>query len=73
MNIDERLEKISQQLEIITGMQHAAEVRWERVREEEKRRLEELEARERRAREALLAGIAAYLKALGNGDEPHKE
>ena len=69
MTIDERLENISQQLEIITGMQLASEQR----AEEHERRMQELGARERKAREALLAGIAAYLRALGNGDEPHKE
>jgi hypothetical protein len=71
MNIDERLENISQQLEIITGMQLAAERRFEeheRRMEEQKRRLEVIDARERKARAALLSGIAAYLSALGNGD-----
>ena len=65
MTIDERLENISQQLEIITGMQHAAERRFE----EHERRMEEQDARERHAREALLSGIAAYLRALANGDK----
>jgi hypothetical protein len=69
MNIDERLGNISQQLEIITGMQLASELR----AEEHERRMQELGARERKAREALLTGIAAYLRALANGDEPHKE
>ena len=60
MTIDERLDNIAQQLEIITGMQHAAEVK-----------MQELDARERKGRVALLQGIAAYLEALNKegGDE----
>ncbi len=58
MTTDDRIENISQQLEIITGMQLAAE-----------RRMEEQDARERQARAALLTGIAAYLKALSGGEE----
>lgn len=68
MSIDERLENISQQLEIITGMQHAAELRFE----EHERKMEAQDTRERRAREALLSGIAAYLRALGNGNGEDK-
>ena len=62
MTIDERLENISQQLEIITGMQLAAERRFE----EHERKMAEQDARERQGREALLAGVAAYLHALGD-------
>lgn len=62
MTIDERLENISQQLEILTGMAVASE----RRATEMERKHELLDARERKAREALLTGIAAYLRSLGN-------
>jgi hypothetical protein len=65
MTIDERLENISQQLEIISSMQLASELR----AEEHERRMQALDARERKARAALLTGVAAYLRALGNGEE----
>jgi hypothetical protein len=65
MTIEERLESISQQLEIITGMQLASERRFDEMEAEHKR----LDARERKAREALLSGVAAYLRALQNGNE----
>ena len=65
MTIDERLKKISQQLEIITGLQYAAELRME----DHERLMAQQEARERQGREALLAGIAAYLRALGGNQQ----
>lgn len=55
----ERHEALSQSLEMLThDMQEARE------------RMDRLDARERKAREALLSGIAAYLRALGeeNGE-----
>jgi len=55
--IDERLEAVAQNLEL---MSHDLEA-W---KEEQKR----LDARERRARNALLAGIAAYMQALNEDD-----
>jgi hypothetical protein len=59
--IDERLEAIARNLEL-------AEAEQRQMRAEQKR----LDRRERQAREALLSGIAAYLRALadesGNGE-----
>jgi hypothetical protein len=59
--IDERLEALTHSLELM-----ALDI--EVTREEQQR----LDRRERAAREALLTGIAAYLRALGaaNGDDP---
>jgi hypothetical protein len=56
--IDERLEALTQSLELqaLENERHRAE-------------MERLDARERRARTALLTGIAAYLRALGD-DQP---
>jgi hypothetical protein len=56
--IDERLEAVVQSLELM-------QLDLEAMRAEQKR----LDARERRAREALLAGIVAYFTALKNGDD----
>lgn len=57
--IDERLEAITQSLELMR-------LDMEAMQAEHKR----LDARERHARGALLSGVAAYLRALGqpNGD-----
>lgn len=55
--IDERLEALVQSLELMRHDMEASE-----------RRMEALDARERRAREALLSGIAAYLRVLGEDD-----
>ena len=63
--IDERLEALAQSLELLTADVHQMQEE-NRKRDE---RMAELDARERRAREALLSGIAAYLRALGEGDE----
>jgi hypothetical protein len=52
MTIDERLENISQQLEILTGMQMANERRFAEM----ERKHEELDARERKAREGPAHG-----------------
>lgn len=49
MTLDERLEALTQSLELLASLHR------------------DLDARERRAREALLAGIAAYLQALQDG------
>ena len=54
--IDERLEALVQSLEL-------AQIEQERLRAEQER----LDRRERNARAALLAGIAAYLEALNEG------
>jgi len=51
--IDERLEAIAQSVELIAHMQAQGE-----------REIQRLAHRERTAREALLSGIAAYLRAL---------
>ena len=60
MTIDERLEALTMNLELMR-------LDLEASREAQKR----LDARERQAREAILSGIAAYLRALG--DEPPQE
>lgn len=54
-DFDERMQALRESLEL---MQHESE----RHRQE----IARLDARERKAREALLSGIAAYLRALGN-------
>lgn len=54
MTIDERIEALTQSLELLASLHR------------------DLDARERRAREALLTGIAAYLRALNNGEEEHQ-
>jgi len=56
--IDERLEVLVQSLELAQHEQ-------ERLRAEQER----LDRRERRARAALLTGIAAYLEALNEGND----
>ena len=61
MSIDERLQVVTQNLELLSQDIHQMQ--------DEMRRLD---ARERKGREALLAGIAAYLRTLqdnDNGDE----
>jgi hypothetical protein len=60
MTIDERLQALTQSVELLTLDVHALQ---------EQQKL--LDARERKARTALLSGIAAYLQALGteNADE----
>jgi hypothetical protein len=55
--IDERLEALVQSLELM-----------QIETEEHKQQIKALDARERQAREALLSGIAAYLRALGQGN-----
>lgn len=55
--LDERLEALTHSLELM-------QLEMEAARAEQKR----LNARERNAREALLTGIAAYLRALANGE-----
>ncbi len=58
LTIDERLEALTHSLELM-------QLESERHQEE----IARLDARERRARQALLVGIAAYLNALDeNGD-----
>ena len=58
MNIDERLEALTQSLELLRL-----------DREADMERIKRLDAKERRAREALMAGIAAYMQALAEDDE----
>jgi hypothetical protein len=58
MTIDERLEALTQTLELQL-----------RDAEAEREKLKRLDARERLAREALMRGIAAYLQALAEEDE----
>ena len=55
--IDERLEAVAQSLELAI-----------RETQDMKAEMRRLDMRERRAREALLAGIAAYLRALNEDD-----
>jgi uncharacterized protein YllA (UPF0747 family) len=55
MTIDERLTALAQSLELLTHDIHE-------MQESQKR----LDARESQARGALLAGVAAYLQALGD-------
>jgi hypothetical protein len=59
--IDERLEAITQSLELLSVNMHAAQ---EKAAEYEALQAR-LDARERKGREALLSGISAYLRALG--------
>jgi len=65
MTIDERLEALTQTLEL---MAHDAEASRERAAAD-RERMKRLDARERQAREALMAGIAAYMQALAEGDD----
>jgi hypothetical protein len=60
--IDERLQALTHNLEL-------AMLDIEATRKQQKR----LDQRERNAREALLSGIAAYLRALGNGGEDEED
>jgi hypothetical protein len=67
--IDERIEALTQSLELAV---HEGERQREEIARLDARMREEiarLDARERRARQALLTGIAAYLRALNEGDE----
>jgi hypothetical protein len=58
--LDERLGALTQSLELLT-----------RDVEAMRERMEAADRRERKARQAILTGIAAYLRALdANGDEP---
>lgn len=59
--IDERIDALTMNLELISADIEAF-----------RRRSEELDRRERQGREALLAGIAAYLRAL-QGEQPGTE
>jgi peptidoglycan hydrolase CwlO-like protein len=58
VTIDERLEALTQNLELLS---HDIEAEKEKIRR--------LDERERRARAALMAGIAAYLQALAEDDD----
>lgn len=57
--IEEKHLAIAESIELLTHDIHEIQERQNR-----------LDARERRAREALLTGIQAYLRALNNGDAP---
>jgi hypothetical protein len=57
-SLDERLKAIAHKLELLK----ADLAQWQ---EEQKRLEKRLDRRERKAREALRSGIAAYLRALG--------
>lgn len=65
MNIDERLEALTQSLEILTHDMHSAQEQAKRLEERTRR----LDNRDRRLREALMAGVAAYLQVLAEGDD----
>jgi hypothetical protein len=56
--IDERLEALTTNVEVMSGMLHDMIARQDAA-----------DRRERKAREAIMAGIAAYIRALENGDE----
>ena len=60
MTIDERLEALTRSLELLTSFDRDLELK----REQDRIQFARLDARERRAREALLTGISAYLKSL---------
>jgi hypothetical protein len=60
--IDERLQALTHSLELM-------QLDMETYRAEQER----LDKRERRAREALLSGIAAYLRALSTDDDTSPE
>ena len=55
--IDERLEALTMNLELLSREMEASHLRQEAA-----------ERRERRGRQAILTGIAAYLRALEDGD-----
>jgi len=57
----ERQEALAESVQLLTHGIHEMQTQQKR-----------LDARERKAREALLSGIAAYLRALQNGDEPEE-
>ena len=67
MNVDERIQFLVQSQESlgknIEELHEIVNLYFERLTAQQVRS----ETRERQAREALLAGIAAYLRALGNG------
>lgn len=64
--IDERLAALAESVELLSVNVHALQDQSRKFEEQQER----LDQRERVAREALLTGIAAYLRALGesNGD-----
>ena len=62
--IDERLQALAESLELLTRDIHEMQAAMRQHDE----RMRQLDARERRAREALLTGIAAYLRALNEDD-----
>lgn len=68
MTIDERLEALTINVEVMSGMLKDMLAR-------DKRRAEEIrhaEDRERRGRQAILTGIAAYLRAFeDDGENPN--
>lgn len=56
--IDERLAALTVNVELMSGML-----------KDVIERMDAADRRERKARQAILAGIAAYIQALQNGDE----
>lgn len=63
--IDERLEALAQNVQLLSVNVHAMQEDTRRWEAEQKR----LDKRERRGREAILAGIAGYWQALQAPDE----
>ena len=61
----ERHEALAQSIELLTADVHQMQ---ETARQDHIRMLE-MDARERKGRAAILTGIAAYLRALDNGEE----
>ena len=57
-DMDERLQALRESVELLTHDVH-----------EMQREMKAADRRERKARQAILTGIAAYLRALENGDE----
>lgn len=64
--IDQRIEALVMSLELERHEREAAEKRWEK-------RARLLDARERQARQALLAGVSAYLEVIAKPVEGEEE
>jgi hypothetical protein len=69
MNIDERLEFLRQSTESLHAScqeLHAASARQAELGRQHAEEIKRLDARERKARSAMLDGISAYLRALSD-------
>lgn len=64
-SIDERLEALAMNLELLTTNVHDLQDSLHTMKEAHER----MDARERQLREALLRGVAGFIRGLGNGEE----